>query len=51
MENNGTKSEVIKKFLTNSNLKYNLKFETTEIKVTTEEIITELEDDENSFIK
>ena len=40
VENNGVKSEVIKKFLTTNNLKYNLKFETKEIKVTTEEIIT-----------
>ena len=42
VENNGVKSEVIKKFLTTNNLKYNLKFESKEIKVTTEEIITEL---------
>ena len=51
IENNATKSELMKRFITANNLQYNLKVEQKQIKISTNELITELEDDENSFVK
>lgn len=51
IENNGMKSEFFKKFITKSNKNYNLKIQEKQIKVSTQELLTELEDDKNSFWK
>lgn len=48
---NQKNSEIIKKFLDSSDLKYNLKFAGKQIKVSTVELLTELEEDDDMFAK
>ena len=42
---------MIKKFLASGNLKYNLKFKNTQIKISQQELMTELEDDSDTYQK